>query len=100
VLAGNQLARWFGVAVLGLNTIDMMFFIPAYLFWALVILAADVVALWGVRLWQPREPWKPPNREQAGHNWEPEVRQAAPTAPPGGVRGPGAWFRRLLALAA
>jgi hypothetical protein len=30
VLAGNQLARWFGVAVLGLSAIDQMFFIPAY----------------------------------------------------------------------
>jgi hypothetical protein len=48
VLAGNQLARWFAVAVLGLNAIDMMFFIPAYPFWALVILAADVVALYGL----------------------------------------------------
>ena len=27
VLAGNQLARWFGVAVLGLSAIDQMFFI-------------------------------------------------------------------------
>jgi hypothetical protein len=28
VLAGNQLARWFAVAVLALNAIDQMFFIP------------------------------------------------------------------------
>ena len=35
VLMGNQLARWFAVAVVGLNAIDMMFFIPAYPFWAL-----------------------------------------------------------------
>ena len=48
VLAGNQLARWFGVAVIGLSAIDMMFFLPAYPFWALVILAADVVALYGL----------------------------------------------------
>ena len=48
VVAGNQFARWFAVAVLGLNAIDMMFFIPAYPFWALVILVADVVALYGL----------------------------------------------------
>ncbi len=48
VMMGNQFARWFGVALLGLNAIDMMFFIPAYPFWALVILAADVVAVWGL----------------------------------------------------
>src|SRR5262249_18314259 len=35
VVSGNQLARWFAVAVLGLNTIDQMFFIPAYPFWSL-----------------------------------------------------------------
>jgi hypothetical protein len=48
VMAGNQLARWFGVAVLGLNAIDQMFFIPAYPFWSLVIIAVDVVALYGL----------------------------------------------------
>ena len=48
VFMGNQLARWFAVAVLGLNAIDMMFFLPAYPFWALVILVADVVALYGL----------------------------------------------------
>ena len=48
VMTGNQFARWFGVAVVGLNAINMMFFLPAYPFWALVILAADVVALWGL----------------------------------------------------
>ena len=48
VLAGNQLARWFGVVVLGLNAIDQMFFIPAYPFWSLVIIAVDVVALYGL----------------------------------------------------
>ena len=48
VLMGNQLARWFAVAVLGLNAIDMMFFLPAYPFWALIIIAVDVVALYGL----------------------------------------------------
>jgi hypothetical protein len=48
VMAGNQLARWFAVAVVGLSAIDMMFFIPAYPFWALTIIAVDVVALYGL----------------------------------------------------
>ena len=48
VLAGNQMARWFGVAVLGLSAIDQMFFIPAYPFWSLMIIAVDVVALYGL----------------------------------------------------
>ena len=34
--------------MLALNAIDQMFFIPAYPFWALTIIAMDVVALWGL----------------------------------------------------
>jgi hypothetical protein len=48
VLVGNQLARWYGVAVLALSAIDQMFFIPAYPFWSLMIIAVDVVALYGL----------------------------------------------------
>jgi hypothetical protein len=48
ILAGNQLARWFAVALLALNAIDMMFFVAAYPFWALTIIAVDVVALYGL----------------------------------------------------
>jgi hypothetical protein len=57
ILAGNQLARWFAVAVLALNAIDMMFFVPAYPF-----LGADHHrrgrgrAVRAVRLRQPRQP--------------------------------------------
>jgi hypothetical protein len=55
ILAGNQLARWFGVAVIGLNAIGQMFFIPAYPFWSLMIIAVDVVALWGLCAYGSRE---------------------------------------------
>ena len=55
IVLGNQLARWFAVAVVGINAIEMMFFIPAYPFWALVIIAADVVALWGLCAYGSRE---------------------------------------------
>ncbi len=48
VFTGNQLARWFAVAVVALNALGQMFFIPAYPFWSLMIIAADVVALWGL----------------------------------------------------
>jgi hypothetical protein len=54
VVAGNQLARWFGVAVLGLSAIDQMFFIPAYPFWSLMIIAVDVVALYGLCVYGSR----------------------------------------------
>ena len=55
VWAGNQLARWFAVAMVGLNAIGQMFFIPAYPFWSLLIIAADVVALWGLCVYGSRE---------------------------------------------
>ena len=48
VMVGNQLARWFAVVVVGLNAINQMFFIPAYPFWSLMIIAADIVALYGL----------------------------------------------------
>ena len=54
-MAGNQVARWFAVAVLGLNAIDQMFFSPAYPFWSLTIIAMDVVALWGLCAYGSRE---------------------------------------------
>jgi hypothetical protein len=48
VLMGNQLARWFAVAVVGLNAIDQMLILHAYPFWSLAIIAMDVVALYGL----------------------------------------------------
>ena len=55
ITIGNQVARWFAVAVIGLNAISQMFFIPAYPFWALTIIAVDVVALWGLCAYGSRE---------------------------------------------
>jgi hypothetical protein len=55
VLMGNQVARWFAVVVVGLNAIDQMFFIPAYPFWSLTIIAMDVVALYGLCAYGSRE---------------------------------------------
>lgn len=55
VLVGNQLARWFAVAIVGLNAIEQMFAIPAYPFWSLTIIAMDVVALYGLCSYGSRE---------------------------------------------
>jgi hypothetical protein len=55
VLAGNQIARWTGVALIGLNAIGQMFFLPAYPFWSLMIIATDVVALWGLCAYASRD---------------------------------------------
>ena len=55
VMVGNQLARWFAVAAVGLNAIEQMFVIPAYPFWSLTIIAMDVVALYGLCAYGSRE---------------------------------------------
>jgi len=66
VLAGNRLARWFAVAVVGLSAIDQMFFIPAY-----PILVPDDHrggrgrAARGVRSWQ-RKTWPPSSCSRNG----------------------------------
>ena len=48
VMTGNQAARWAGIFLVGLNAINQMFFIPAYPFWSLMIIAVDIVALYGL----------------------------------------------------
>jgi hypothetical protein len=48
VRAGNQLARWPGVVVLGLDAIDQIFLHPAYPLCSLGIIAMDIVALYGL----------------------------------------------------
>ncbi len=55
VMAGNQVARWFGVAVIGLNAIGQLFFIPAYPFWSVLVIAIDVVALYALCAYGSRE---------------------------------------------
>ena len=48
VLGGGAWGRWFGVAVLGLNSFAQMFFLPSYPFWSLTIIAIDIVAIYGL----------------------------------------------------
>ena len=61
VLAGNQLARWFAVAVLALNAIDQMLFIPAYPFWSLMIIAVEWSRCTGCAPTAAAPTWKPPS---------------------------------------
>jgi hypothetical protein len=41
--------------LIGLNAIDQMFFLPGYPFWSLMIIAADVFALYGLCVYGSRE---------------------------------------------
>jgi hypothetical protein len=54
VLTGNQFARWFGLAVVALNSFGQFFFIPAYPFWSLTIIAVDMVALYALCVYGSR----------------------------------------------
>jgi hypothetical protein len=54
ILTGNQFARWFGVAVVALNAFGQFFFIPAYPFWSLTIIAVDMVALYALCVYGSR----------------------------------------------
>jgi hypothetical protein len=87
VWAGNQLARWFVVAVIGLNAIGQMFFIPAYPFWSLMIITVDIVALWGLCMYGSRETIEAaPNTVARGHaadGTEPLPGRAEPGKGPG-----------------
>jgi hypothetical protein len=46
---------WTAVVLLGLDTIAQMMFLPAYPFWSIMIIAVDVVALWGLCAYGGRE---------------------------------------------
>jgi hypothetical protein len=48
IWAGNQVARWAGIAVVSLNAIAQLMFIPAYPFWSLSIFTIDILVLYGL----------------------------------------------------
>ena len=48
VFVKNQLSRWVGVIVLGLNAIVQLMMIPAYPFWSLSIFTLDILAIFGL----------------------------------------------------
>jgi hypothetical protein len=48
IFTGSEWARWFGVAVAGLNAIGQLGFVSVYPFWGLMIFAADVLIIYGL----------------------------------------------------
>ena len=48
VFVRNQAARWVGVAIAGLNLVAALTSIRAYPFWALVVIALDVLVIYGL----------------------------------------------------
>ena len=48
VFSRNQLSRWLGVLVLGVNAITALLMIQAYPFWSLSIFTLDILAIYGL----------------------------------------------------
>jgi hypothetical protein len=48
LLRGSEIARWFGIAVAGLNAIGQLMFIPAYPVWGLLMFSVDVLIIYGL----------------------------------------------------
>src|SRR5438105_10890859 len=48
ILRGRAWGRWFGIVVASLNAIGQMMFIPAYPWWSLLIIALDILVIYGL----------------------------------------------------
>jgi hypothetical protein len=48
VLVRNQIARWAGISIAGLNAIAQLLFIQAYPFWSLAMFALDILVIYGL----------------------------------------------------
>ena len=55
ILRGHGWGRWFGIGVAGLNAIGQMVFIPAYPWWALLIIALDILVIYGLATYGAQE---------------------------------------------
>ena len=51
VLTGSQLARWFGIAMAGLQAIAQLLVIQAYPFWSLCIFAIDLLVIYALAVY-------------------------------------------------
>jgi hypothetical protein len=48
IFAGSEFARWFGIAVAGVNAIGQLAFVPVYPWWAVMMFAVDVLVIYGL----------------------------------------------------
>jgi|SRR5579862_1035169 len=51
LLGGSELARWFGIAVAGVNAIGQLSFVPVYPFWALMMFSVDIIIIYGLAVY-------------------------------------------------
>ena len=55
VMNGSQMARWFGVAAAGLNSIGQLMFVHAAPFWSLSMFAADMLIIYALCVYGGKE---------------------------------------------
>lgn len=51
LMSGSELARWFGIAVAGINSIAQLMFIPAFPFWGIAMFAVDMLIIYGLAVY-------------------------------------------------
>jgi hypothetical protein len=51
IVNGSEFARWFGIAVAGVNAIGQLFWISAYPFWALAMFAIDILIIYALAVY-------------------------------------------------
>ena len=51
ILAGSEFARWFGVAVAGVNAIGQLMFIPVYPWWGIAMFAVDLLIIYALAVY-------------------------------------------------
>ena len=55
ILRGRAWGRWFGISAASLNAIGQMVFIPAYPWWSLLIIAIDILVIYGLAAYGAQE---------------------------------------------
>jgi hypothetical protein len=51
VVAGSELARWFGIGAAFVNSIGQLYFLPAYPLWAMTMFAVDMLIIYGLAVY-------------------------------------------------
>lgn len=54
LFGGSELARWFGIAVAGVNAIGQLYYVPAYPFWSLAMFTVDILIIYGLAAYAGR----------------------------------------------
>jgi hypothetical protein len=55
LFGGSQIARWFGIAAAGVNSIGQLMFVPAYPFWSLAMFTLDMLVIYALAVYGGRE---------------------------------------------